>query len=196
MPYSKTLYVNNSTPAINATNLNKMEDGIEQAVNHAESTHAPVTADNTENYLDTNTGIVNLYTLTDLANTFNITPAKITVFTSTLLNTNGHFTVNTVDQEVTAVTGGVHRVHGVVGLEAPINEVIYMQLAIDGVPLGIPMPITGRGDGKPISIPYSAIHDVVANSVISIYGYSESNGIAVTIKSSTITAEKTHYSAS
>jgi hypothetical protein len=28
MAYSKTIWVNNSTPSINATNLNKIEDGI------------------------------------------------------------------------------------------------------------------------------------------------------------------------
>jgi len=38
MPYSKTTWVDDSTPAINAANLNNMEDGIEVGYNHSEET--------------------------------------------------------------------------------------------------------------------------------------------------------------
>ena len=45
--YIKTTWVNDEAPALNATNLNKQEQGIYDNSLHAESTHAPSTADKT-----------------------------------------------------------------------------------------------------------------------------------------------------
>lgn len=45
MAYAKTAWVDDSSPYINANNLNNMENGIEEGVTHAESPHAPVDAE-------------------------------------------------------------------------------------------------------------------------------------------------------
>lgn len=47
MPYIKTTWTTDYGEGINASNLNKIEQGIWDAVTHAESTHAPTDADNT-----------------------------------------------------------------------------------------------------------------------------------------------------
>lgn len=47
MPYSKTTWTNDAGAALNATNLNKIENGIETGVTHSEVPHAPADADNT-----------------------------------------------------------------------------------------------------------------------------------------------------
>src|SRR3954454_3026083 len=44
MPYTKTVWVNQSTPPINSTNLNKIEDGIARAQATAEAAQAAVAA--------------------------------------------------------------------------------------------------------------------------------------------------------
>lgn len=44
MAYAKTTWVDNSTPAINATNLNKIEEGIEDAISTAEDTQSSITS--------------------------------------------------------------------------------------------------------------------------------------------------------
>jgi hypothetical protein len=54
VPYSKTSWVNNSTPAINATNLNKIEQGISDAEPHR-GTSAPASPVTGKLWEDTNT---------------------------------------------------------------------------------------------------------------------------------------------
>ena len=44
MAYAKTTWVDNSTPAINATNLNKIEEGIEDAISTAEDAQSSITS--------------------------------------------------------------------------------------------------------------------------------------------------------
>jgi len=50
MPYTPTTWVNNTTP-LNATNLNNIEQGVDEAHAHAEASHAPSDAENNANIL-------------------------------------------------------------------------------------------------------------------------------------------------
>lgn len=104
MPYIKTEYENNTAPAINATNLNKAENGIETAVAHSEEPHAPaVTSVITE---------TSAYTVTE--DDYVILCSN--TFTLTLPTAVGHDGVKTIKNigtgTITIVCDGVETIDG------------------------------------------------------------------------------------
>ncbi len=143
------------------------------------------------NNLVAKTGLVSVNVGAPQVNTLNIVYSKLTYFDTTLININGHFTVNASNQEITINTAGIYQLVGAIEFEADIDTTIELATYINGTRSDVILSGVGRGTGKPVSITYNTFITLAIDDVFTIYGGAESDSTNISITASTVSLEKT-----
>ena len=136
-------------------------------------------------------GLVSVSTGATQTNTFDEIHSKCTYFNTTDISTNGHFTVDGTNQEITVNQDGIYKVSGVLNVGTDNVMEVEFQAHVNGSPIGVTMAMTGRGIGKPVGVPYTAVLQLTSGDVFTIYGGAGSDGTEVLITASSVSLEKT-----
>ena len=211
MAYTKTIWTNNTTPAIHENNLNKMEQGIKDAheatniktwyESNADTnayTYANVTSVGqiasmkiqTDALALTGMTVMSGHTLTP--QTIGITPTKVLSFDTVAIDvgvgTSGSVTTNSV----TADLSGVFKLRYESFLSYASNVTITWQIYKGGVPFGEAMALAGEGATVfPLLLISST--PLTAGDELELYA-TASASTDITILQSNGTLEKTHFS--
>jgi len=119
------------------------------------------------------------------------TAEKLSFIDDTFVTSGTSITVDEANDEITVISNGVYSVSGVITFIAPINDVVQIELYLNGVATGFLNSSIGRGNGLSCTVSYVALRQLSANDEITLYV--KSNGVEVTIDNATLIIEKTKY---
>jgi len=210
MAYTKTVWVNNTTPAIHASNLNKMEQGIKDAHTVANVKTWYESNDDTNVYTDSektlvgtidsintrvetleNSGMTALIGSNLTPQTIPITAVKVTSFDTIGVDVGVGTGGSIVDQRAIAELDGVFKFRYEAFVSYASNVDIEWHIYKNGVSFGAPITISGQG-ATYFPILRLGNPTLLADDYVELYATASAE-TDITILQASGTLEKTHF---
>lgn len=144
-------------------------------------------------YLQENSGLTSVYTSASQANTANIAASKITYFNTDGFTINGHVTSDGVDQELDVANDGNYRISVNLECDAAVDTAVYLQIYVDGSPVGVEGSFVGLGTGKPVNVVLSHEIALLASNAIAIYSRADADATSFNVTASNVSVERLIY---